>query len=264
VRGVVLALLLVALAIGLYAALRNRRSYESTDGATLTRFTLRSLDVGRDLHEILVVPRRHGRTLLVLLHGRGARPSSWLSQPFFDGLRELGGRAPTVLLLDGGDHSYWHDRSDGKWGTMVLQEAIPAGLARTQARRVAIGGISMGGFGALDLAARDPARFCAVGAHSAALSLRAGETSPGAFDDAADFARNDVLAEAHRRALYGSRVWVDVGTSDPFRAADTAFALALRRQDELVTFHLWPGSHDGGYWRRHIADYLRFYADSCG
>jgi S-formylglutathione hydrolase FrmB len=39
----------------------------------------------------------------------------------------------------------------------------------TDRRRVAIGGISMGGFGAYDLARLNPGRFCAVGGHSPAL-----------------------------------------------------------------------------------------------
>ena len=30
-----------------------------------------------------------------------------------------------------------------------------------------------------------------------------------------------------------------------------------------VSFHVWPGGHDGRYWDAHFADYLRFYADAC-
>src|SRR5204863_7919285 len=154
-----------------------------------------------------------------------------------------------------------HDRADGRWGTMVLREAIPAGIARTGAARVAIGGISRGGSGALDLGTRG--RFCAVGAPSPALWPRAAGTAPGAFDDAADFARHDLLAAARRRALYGSRVWIDVGTADPFRAADTVYAHLLQQQDEAITFHLWPGGHESSYWHTHVAQYLRFYVDAC-
>jgi hypothetical protein len=77
-----------------------------TRDARLVRFTLHSKLVHRDLHEVLVKPRRHGTWLLVLLHGKGAGPSQFLSQPFFDTLAGLGGRAPDVLLLDGGDDSY--------------------------------------------------------------------------------------------------------------------------------------------------------------
>jgi enterochelin esterase-like enzyme len=265
-RRALLVLLLAAAVVVGYVVLRDlQRGYRSTDGATLLRFTLHSHAVGSDLHEILVRPPRRGsRTLLVFLHGRSSKPSSFLDQQFFDALAALGPRAPWVLLLDGGDHSYWHDRRDGRWGTMVLREAIPAGLARTHARRVAIGGISMGGFGALELAARQPLRFCAVGAHSPALWERASDTAPGAFDDAADFRRNDLLAAARSQALYGSRVWIDVGADDPFRTADTVLARRLQRQDEQLVFHVWPGGHGGGYWQRHMAQYLRFYADACG
>jgi Putative esterase len=249
--------LIVAVGIAAVAFRSGHHGYRSTDGATLVRFTLHSRLVRADLHEVLVHPARGGsRTMLVLLHGRGGSPASFLSQQFFDGLAALGSRAPSVLLLDGGDHSYWHDRSDGRWGTMVLQEAIPAGVARTHATRVAIGGISMGGFGALDLGARH--RFCAVGAHSPALWASAGETAPGAFDDAADFMRHDLVAHP---PAYRSPVWVDVGSDDPFHSADVAFA---QKAPGDVRLRVWPGGHDDAYWNRHMAQYLRFYADACG
>jgi enterochelin esterase-like enzyme len=229
-------------------------AYHSTKGAALLHFTLASRLTHRDLHEILVTPRRHGRTLLILLHGRGSKPTQFLSQPFFDELAALGRRAPVVLLLDGGDHSYWHDRADGAWGSMVLREAIPAGVARTRATRVAIGGISMGGFGALELGARG--RFCAVGGHSPAMWFHAGDTAPGAFDDAADFARNDLIDHPPR---YRAPVWIDVGSSDPFHDAAVAYARKIHAQ-----LHVWPGAHESSYWRAHIAAYLRFYAKACG
>lgn len=134
--------------------------YHSARGARLVHFTLRSRLTRRDLHEVLVVPKRHGPWLLVLLHGKGGSPSQFLSQSFFDTLRVLGPSAPDVLLPDGGDDSYWHDRKDGAWGSMVIREAIPAGRSRTRAGRVAIGGTSMGGYGAL-LLLRFFARACA-------------------------------------------------------------------------------------------------------
>src|SRR5262249_35620271 len=130
----------VAVAVGCGDAAR----YQSARGAKLVHFTLHSRLTHRDLHEVLVVPRRHASWMLVLLHGKGGSPSQFLSQPFFDSLRTLGSRAPEVLLLDGGDDSYWHDRADGEWGSMAWREAIPAGVARTHAKRVAVGGISMG------------------------------------------------------------------------------------------------------------------------
>ena len=238
----------VALAVGCADGAR----YHSTGGARLVHFTLRSRLAHRDLHEVLVVPRRHGKWLLVLLHGKDGSPSQFLSQPFFDTLRKLGPRAPDVLLLDGGGDSYWHDRADGKWASMVWREAIPAGRARTHARRVAIGGISMGGYGALLLGSRHRS-FCAVGAQSPALWLSADETAPGAFDDAEDYARNDVFELRPPHPL-----WIDLGSSDPFRTATLAYA---RRAG--VRAHVSPGWHDTSFWDAHTPQFLRFFARAC-
>jgi S-formylglutathione hydrolase FrmB len=228
----------------------------SPEGARVVRFTIRSPLVHRELHEVAIRPAGAGagRPLLVLLHGRGASPSSFTHQRLFRELKRLGRRAPDVLLADGGDASYWHDRRGGAWGASLLREAIPAAIARlrTDPRRVAIGGESMGGFGALDLARLHPARFCAVGAHSAALWRSGGETPAGAFDDAGDFARHDVMGLPFR---YSGPLWMDVGSADPFRAADEAFARA-----HGVTIHVWPGAHETSYWAAHMRDYLRFYA----
>jgi S-formylglutathione hydrolase FrmB len=263
----VLVIALVAVAAGAaWVAVRDwRRGYTSTRGATIERFTLHSALVRRDLHEILVVPAGggRGRELLVFLHGRSSPPSSNLTQPLFDTLHDLGARAPDVLLADGGDHSYWHDRSDGKWGTSVLREAIPAALARSgaDARRVAIGGISMGGFGALDLARIAPGRFCAVGGHSAALWFRGCDTAAGAFDDAADFARHDLLRFAAEGRLYRVPVWLDVGRDDPFFQADATFGHELRAHGTRVRLVLHGGGHGG--WSGRMGEYLRFYAAAC-
>jgi enterochelin esterase-like enzyme len=226
--------------------------YHSTQRARLVHFTLASHLTHRDLHEILVVPPRHGNWLLVLLHGYHASPSQFLSQPFFDTLAALGRRAPDVLLLDGGADSYWHDRGDGRWGSMVLHEAIPAGTARSHARRVAIGGISMGGYGALLLGSRDH-RFCAVGAQSPALWLSPGYTAPGAFDDAQDYARNDVFKLHPPHPL-----WIDLGASDPFRTATLTYA---RRAG--VHAQVKPGGHDNALWDAFMPKFLRFFAGAC-
>ncbi len=267
-RGLALALLAVA-AAGIWVVVRDaRRGYKDDRGASVTRFPLRSRLLGRSLEEVLVAPAGggRGRPLLVFLHGRSAPPDSQLSDSFFQALVALGAKAPNVLLANGGNHSYWHDRRDGRWGSYVLQEAIPAAVARLRAdpRRVAVGGISMGGFGALDLARIAPHRFCAVGGHSAALWFQGGDTPQGAFDDAADFERHDVIARAQGHSPYRAPVWLDVGTEDPFLQADTALAKELRADGANITFHVWPGPHGSSYWHRHIDEYLRFYTRACG
>jgi enterochelin esterase-like enzyme len=119
----------------------------------------------------------------------------------------------------------------------------------------------MGGFGALDIARLNPGRFCAVGGHSAALFFTGGESAAGAFDNAQDFARHDVIAAARAGNPYpGMAVWIDVGSEDPFRDADTTLAQLLRADGIPVQFHVWPGSHEMTYWNSHWNGYLGFYA----
>lgn len=245
-------MLTIAVVAALAAGCGGGPRYHSTRAARLVPFTLHSRLTHRDLHEVLVVPKRHGHWLLVLLHGKGGGPAQFLGHPFFDALNELGRRAPDVLLLDGGDDSYWHDRADGAWGSMVVREAIPAELARTHARRVAIGGISMGGYGALLLGSRRR-DFCTVAVQSPALWLSPGETAPGAFDDAQDYERNDVF-----RLRPPHPLWIALGASDPFRAATLAYA---RRAG--VHAHVWPGGHDVAFWDAHMPALLRFAARAC-
>jgi S-formylglutathione hydrolase FrmB len=254
-----------------------RRGYSDTRGATVVHYTLASRLLGRSLSEIGVVPAGGGRRpLLVLLHGRhDPSPVSWLipsktgpesllSNQFFRALASLGARAPVVVLVNGGGHSYYHDRKDGPWASTILREAIPDAVRRfrTVTGRIAIGGESMGGYGALHLAALRPAEFCAAGAHSAALWLTGGQSASGAFDDAADYARNDVFAAARRGAFDRLPVWIDGGTADPFRSADAAFVEVLRRRSVQVRYHVWPGGHTASYWNAHMSAYLRFYASA--
>ena len=225
-------------------------------------FTVESKLLGRSLEQAVYVPSgdTKGRPLLVLLHGRSSSPDSMAKKSFAEALDELGSRAPVVLFANGGDHSYYHDRADGQWGSYILDEVIPAAVRKYEldARRVAIGGFSMGGFGALDLARFR--RFCAVGGHSAALWRTGGETPQGAFDDAADFEQNDVveaaLANPH---LYGkAKVWIDVGTADPFRSADEELARRLSGE----RFVLWKGDHDISHLERDAPRVMKFYADA--
>jgi S-formylglutathione hydrolase FrmB len=233
----------------------------------VTSFSLQSKLMGRTLYETLVTPAGggRGRALLVFLHGYGAAPSDMVDPAFLAALRKLGDRAPVVMLPEG-DTGWWHDDGDGPWGSYVLREAIPIALRRSGAdpQRVAIGGISMGGFGALDLGRIEPKRFCAVGGHSPAVFARGSDGAAYAFGGDADFARHDLLTLARHRALYDAPVWIDVGNRDDLRPAAAKLAHELQADGAKVSFHVWPGIHNGQYWDAHFAQYLDFYADACG
>ncbi|HUA74110.1 MAG TPA: alpha/beta hydrolase-fold protein [Solirubrobacteraceae bacterium] len=236
-------------------------------GAHTIRYTIDSRLTHRSLPQVGVIPpgRSHGlRPLLVFLHGKSnGGESSNLNSQMYAALARLGPRAPDIVFPNGGEDSYWHNRADGRWGDYVVDEVIPQAIRRLHAdpRRVAIGGISMGGFGAYDIARLHPNRFCAVGGHSAALWRSGGETAPGAFDDAEDFARHDVIGAAEAQNPYPHKpLWLDAGSDDPFRSADLDLAHELRSYGDDVSFHSWPGGHEGSYWRSHWNEYLGFYA----
>jgi S-formylglutathione hydrolase FrmB len=247
--------ILVAAATIAYAWWRGGEDTETPIGEPLV--------LGERRHRVIPAARK-GAPLLVLLHERGGSPRELLWPELVDALEAEGADKPAVLLVDGGDNSYYHDREDFDWGTHVLEEAIPAARERlgTNPAREAIGGFSMGGFGALDLARQR--RFCAVGAHSPALWEGGGQTPEGAFDDAQDFERHDVLeaAQADRRVFRGARVWLDVGRDDPFRR--TTMLLGAFVDAPVKTP---PGDHSTRYWREHVDEYLDFYTEAlrtCG
>ena len=262
-RGLALS---VALASVLGACACGSTNTEPAPPPKVTNFQVKSKLMGREMSEVLVTPAggSKGRPLLVFLHGYGAAPSDMLSPAFLAALRQLGDRAPVVFLPEG-DIGWWHDRAEGPWGSYVLHEAIPTVLERTGAdpHRVAIGGISMGGFGALDLGRIEPRRFCAVGGHSPAVLLNESQNILGGFDNAADFERHDLIRLARKRSPYDAPVWIDVGNQDQLRPASAKLARELGADGANVSFHVWPGNHNGRYWDAHFADYLRFYAGAC-
>jgi enterochelin esterase-like enzyme len=194
------------------------------------------------------------RPLVVVLHGKGASAAS-----AFDPLRlqaHVRATGLTLASVDGGDF-YWHRRRSGvDPGAMVVDDLLP--LLRKETGwtgKVAFLGWSMGGYGSLLLASRlGPDRVFAVVAESAALWTSPGASAPGAFDGREDFLAHDVFAPERLAVLRRIPVRLDCGRSDPFVAANRAFA---RR---LPTAHLTidDGGHTNGYWRDHAAAQLQW------
>ncbi len=274
-RRIVAITLVLAVVLALAAVVVVHALQLDTQGAQVTRIVVASHAVHSRRHVTVVVPSgpqpSTARPLLVFLHGRGGDDRSSDDDAFFAALHRLGATAPVVAFPDGGGSSYWHDRATGAWARYVTREVIPAVAKRFHAdpRRAAIGGISMGGFGALDIAAHAPGRFCAVGAHSPAIWQTGGESAAGAFDDATDFARHDLVKQARMDpgAFNAQPMRIDAGTRDPFLPGDRAFVAALRARGVKVALHTAPGGHDNAYWSAHWRDYLGFYAGAlrrCG
>jgi S-formylglutathione hydrolase FrmB len=190
---------------------------------------------------------------LLVLHGRGGDHRTAFRDLHYgeflsDAVRR--GVPPfAVVTVDGGVHSYWHPRASGiDPQRMLLEELFPRLAARgLRTDRFAVGGWSMGGYGALLLAELlGPTRVASVTPDSPAISLRFHDTAPGAFDSLADFREHDVLA--HLDALGDIPVRVTCGTSDPFLRGASALVRRLPRAER----DFGPGEHDDAWWQ-HVA-----------
>jgi len=197
--------------------------------------------------------------VVVTLHGRGATHATAFSTLHLDEVLAAvvaDGVPPfAVASVDGGDHGYWHRRADGTDpGAMVVDEFVPLLHRRgLDTGRLGLHGWSMGGYGALLLVGRDRVPVRALAVASPALFASAGATPAGAFDDAADFDRNDVLA--HPEWLDGVPLRVDCGREDPFYAASRSFTSRL---DARPAGGFGPGAHTAAYWRSVAPAELRF------
>jgi len=105
-----------------------------------------------------------GWPVVYLLHGSSGSHTDWMYiSPNIPALSAAGG--VIVVMPDGGAAGYYSDWKSGpKWETFHLSElrAFIKANFPADTTREAIGGFSMGGFGALSYAARHPGRFKAV------------------------------------------------------------------------------------------------------
>ena len=266
-RSKVWVLAVVALVIAGWLAVRSWRAAPfDTHGATVVREHVHSALLDRDLEQITILPKgfrtADRRALLVLLHGRGDAPAGRVTSALMTALGAAGKQAPVVLLANGGDASYYHDRNEGPWGSYLSEQLIPATVSRfsLDESRIAYAGISMGGAGALDLVRQSGRRQCGVAALAPALWRAVSQTPAGAYDDADDFARHDVLGAATNdpAALHGTPVYLVVGEGDPFRETTAALAAALRPGPSPVQLVTAPGGHEGAFWDAHMGEVVRW------
>ncbi len=112
--------------------------------------------------------------VLYLLHGWGGDHGEWSwfgTQNTADTLIRAGAISPIIIVTPEGDKAYWFNHFGGpRWGDYAALEFVDyidrnfRTLARRESR--AIGGLSMGGQGALSLGIRHADRFALVGLRS--------------------------------------------------------------------------------------------------
>lgn len=168
-------------------------------------------------------------------------------------LIRAGEAAPFMIVMVSG--GYLADNTSGGPGSyeaMFMDEFVPhveqTYCAWPSRKGRALGGMSRGGYWALEIAFRHPEKFGSVGGHSAALLDAYGGTDVNPEDTGL---AND---------LGGMRVYFDIGEND---WVINNLRLLHERMTEAGIAHEWvlnEGSHEEAYWAAHVDDYVAYYS----
>lgn len=204
------------------------------------------------------------------LHGLGDDHRSWIERTNI--VRYADDHSMAIVFPDGGTSGYLNWKEAGRlhrqaWETVIVQDI------RNHVRRHfnvtsgpwGIGGLSMGGYGAMHLGLKYPDLFASVWSHSAAFHLdqylEPELIEQTAIDDARIASRLRRLAESGT-AL--PTISFDCGVDDELlefnRELDTLMT-------ELGIDHHYaehPGGHTWGYWDDHVREALAQHARVLG
>jgi len=223
--------------------------------------------------------------VLYFLHGLGDNEQMFVHGGAFNLVQDLWERQEIgeflIVTPEAGATFYINSHSGkARYEDFLVDEFLPAIEARYRTEvlrsKRGIGGVSMGGYGALHLAFRHPQLFAAVSAHSPALltvvpavaarsaangmrSRVLGETF-GSPPDPAFWERNSPITLARNLPRSALQIYFDCGEQD-----DYGFEQGAKALDEVLTSrhiphqaHLYPGRHDWQYFAEHLPDSLKF------
>ena len=240
--------------------------------------------LGRDWDYLAYLPDGHetGRLrypVLYLLHGYGQDRYEWVTkgqvQRLADAMIRDGEIPPCVIVMPSAGTSWYLDGPE-KMETAVMGDLLPEMERRYRliGERLgrAIGGVSMGGYGALRLALRYPERFAAAALLSPAIyapeppaSSAARRSLPfqrdGRFD--ADLWRSlnyPALLDAFADRGLVVPLHLASGDQDEFQSEYQAAALykVWRDRGWPAQLRIGPGEHNFGAWRPLLPEALRF------
>ncbi|RRJ94530.1 esterase family protein [Opitutaceae bacterium TAV4] len=219
-----------------------------------------------------------------LLHGLSDDSTNWLRR---SRIEVYAAGLPLIVVMPDGYRGFYTDNDQGPAYAKHFGEELPSFVERTFHAKAArgaraIGGLSMGGYGALRIGLGYADRFCSVNSHSGAVGW-------GQIAGAADYKRaaktrgwNDAFT-AEMRRVFGSgprggahdllalarqaqaagrlpKLMLDCGTEDFLIEDNRAFTRALAKQGVPHSYAEHPGAHTWDYWDEHIREALAFHA----
>ncbi len=224
--------------------------------------------------------------VMILAHGNPGQPTDWLTSAGAptSALAVASAGKPVILVMPvvlqnaiSGDSLCVDSASQGTVETYLVKDVVTAVddqlRTRVDPKQRGIGGLSMGGFCALNLGLKHPEVFSVVLDFSGETESKP-DTLPGgnqALYGGSDWQQK---ADANSPSKYitslngknGPAVWLDTGTSDTDILAEMqAFLVKLKAQGFTAELHTRPGAHDYTVWSGAVKDALpwaaaRFYS----
>ena len=205
--------------------------------------------------------------VLYQLHGASDDHRAWLYKSNL--LRVVEG-LPLVVVMPSGENGYYVDVPPLRALEQLVVHDIPAHLTRAfrvRQGRAAIGGLSMGGYGAIRLGLKHPDRYASIFAHSSRLPARR-ELPTLAWTHGSDAAGCDDLdvdwlAERVDRATMPALAF-DCGVDDHLIGDSRRFHARLEALGVPHAYAEHAGAHTWDYWDRHLAEAIAHHARVLG
>lgn len=242
----------------------------------LRAITVKSRALQRRADATVWAPRADAiGTLLILLHGVYGSHWVWTQKAGVhrtaQRMIDAGEIEPLAIIMPsdglGRDGSGYLPHPDGENAEQWIVEEVPA-LARlavptlSDGMKLVIGGLSMGGYGALRLGAKYAEKFAGISAHSAITEIA--EMQHFVEESLEEYLkcclRNELSAlywlERHHAHL--PKLRFDCGIEDSLLEANRALHRALTAQKVLHTYEEFTGGHEWSYWQKQVQETLRF------
>jgi enterochelin esterase-like enzyme len=248
-------------------------AYVKTRGTT-QKISVMSAAIGRRAQAVYVYlppgyashPQRR-YPVFYLLHGYPGRPQGaflWTNQVGVDEDVLVAKHIvnPAILVMPYGATGFLDDKEwangigrGAGWETFVASDVVRAIDSRYRTirngRGRALGGLSAGGYGALNIGLHHPGEFDVLESWSGYVVA---DHVKSVFDDDRRLLRwNSPLltlrasAPALRQA--GTFIWLYIGSDDHLTAANEAFDARLQRARITHRFNIFRGGHDWALWR---------------
>jgi S-formylglutathione hydrolase FrmB len=236
---------------------------------TLLQTTRYSAALNKQTSVNILLPDGAGRhRVMLLLHGYSDDQTVWLRRTRIEVDAE---RANVMVVMPDGGHGFYTDAEEGYAYGAAIGVELPKFIEQTfrVQPHFAVTGLSMGGYGAVRLALRYPARFRSAVSHSGALMWGndAQRDRPGRPWEYVHLVGESPRGSAHDLVALAERcpvearpsLRIDCGTEDFLLPDNRAYHAALEAMGYDHEYQEFPGDHNWDYWNEHVAEALAFH-----